>query len=164
MVRALIGRDKTVTRRLSKRWLRVKAGDRLWVRETWALVFTDGPGWHRVYRADGELNRLTLCDGKWRPGIFMPRWASRIALEATEDAREEDLWSLGSEEALREGVEVFKRGNLYYLPGNGGMGVSEPRTAFSLLWDSLRTKPGERWEENPVVVRLAFQVTEVRNG
>ena len=34
MVRALLDGRKTVTRRLSKRWLKVKAGDLLWVRES----------------------------------------------------------------------------------------------------------------------------------
>jgi len=34
MVLAILDGRKTVTRRLSKQWLNVKAGDHLWVRET----------------------------------------------------------------------------------------------------------------------------------
>ena len=28
---------------------------------------------------------------------------------------------------------------------------------FRWLWSTLHTKPGERWEDNPEVVRLAFR-------
>jgi len=166
MVRAIRAGQKTVTRRMSKRWLRVKAGDRLWVRETWARAYVNG---RSLYRADSERDRLTLENRRWRLAIFMPRGVSRILLEATEDAEETELWSMDSAEALREGVEVFRRGGLYYLPGNGDLGVSEPVTAFGLLWDSLH-KVGQRWEDKPTVVRVAFKTvstdteTEVRDG
>jgi hypothetical protein len=74
-----------------------QSGDRLWVRETWRPV---GPWECRKdsatiqYRSDGVYERKTGWSkdfriktddrrDKWRPSIFMPRWASRITLEIT---------------------------------------------------------------------------------
>ena len=69
------------------------AGDRLWVREAWRPSY--GADWYREdlgrvpsprdfdpkttaieYLADGERE----LGGKNRPGIHMPRWASRLTL------------------------------------------------------------------------------------
>ncbi len=49
MVRAILDGRKTMTRRLNKRWLKVKKGDRLWVRETF---MAESRGVIH-YRADG---------------------------------------------------------------------------------------------------------------
>src|ERR1700726_327964 len=58
------------------------AGDRLWVREKFALlekrlIDLDAEGrWKIAYGSDhGEESPL---NGDWRPSIHMPRWASQI--------------------------------------------------------------------------------------
>ncbi len=64
-------------------------GDRLWVRETWATGYETmhckpsdiPPGTYIEYKATPTEN--TPYFYKWRPSIFMPRWASRINLEIT---------------------------------------------------------------------------------
>lgn len=67
-----------------------KIGDRLWVREAWAIVChsEDRQCYGEEclecvyeYRADKPDEKL--ADG-WNPSIFMPRKASRILLEITE--------------------------------------------------------------------------------
>lgn len=96
-------------------------GDRLWVRETWALLCTadtkhfkagqplegEAEFLHRdrvpmevVYRADGEKNFAP----RWRSPIHMPRWASRLTLEIT-DVRVERVQSISEADAAAEGFE-----------------------------------------------------------
>ncbi len=162
MVLRLLAREKTVTRRLSKSWLKVKAGDRLWVRE--AYCFSDAFDLLKPSQVPSDESVLWIADrdcrgivgfgwGKTRPGIFLPRWASRITLEATEDARVERLQDITEEEAEAEGVAQSRCGRAGY--------AMEPlyshRTGFVKIWSTLHTKPGERFTDNPDVVRVAFK-------
>ena len=129
-------------------------GDRLWVRETWQ-EFRDNelpPGRSRgpsgrmgipahpeikffvFYRADGEVaDHPQYGAALWRPSIHMPRWASRITLEAT-GIRVEQLQDISEKDAvavdiarrhviikrtLREaGYDVQDRALLYELESN----------------------------------------------
>lgn len=81
-----------------------QVGDRLWVRETWGMSYTDlvptdrpfivGGTWGSpsrpgrppcvVFKADGDMpDDSPLETARWSPSIHMPRWASRITLEIT---------------------------------------------------------------------------------
>jgi len=150
MVRALLAGKKTVTRRLSKSWLKVKAGDLLWVRETIDALC----GCDASYVAD-NARLVDAHPEKWDiwqhgrdlpyrtiPSIFMPKWASRITLRATEDARVERLRDITEEEALAEGCE----GCLDFTAA----------MKYAVLWDSLNGKT-HPWKSNPEVVRIAFK-------
>lgn len=160
MVRAILDGRKTQTRRaLGPRvlpwtsapdWPAFAAdlcpygvpGDRLWVRETYAL--------HRIhdatppskvlptllrdrwFRADGDCTRDDSGDrdgwwfegrffpgpirpiGSWRPSIHMPRWASRILLEVT-DVRAERLQDITEEDARAEGINRISHGREGYF-------------------------------------------------
>lgn len=153
-------------------------GDRLWVKETWQAIHVSidletGSGddveaaakippdsadgyWGVAYRAtDRQADESKEDRGfAWRPSIFMPRWASRLTLDVV-SIRAERVQDIDAAGAIAEGVDVFKRGNLYYLPGNGDLGVSGPRTAYSLLWDSIHGRSA--WEENSWVWVVGFQ-------
>lgn len=95
-------------------------GDQLWVREThyydipivdFKVKPDDYDPLAMYYRADGECcDQIPECQcfdvgkTKWRPSIFMPRWASRIQLRIT-DVRVERLQDISREDALAEGIE-----------------------------------------------------------
>lgn len=98
-----------------------KPGDLLWVRETWAenlgTAARLGPclAGKIIYRADyGDkccgVAKLDLASGecthrvdRWRPSIFMPRWASRITLEIT-GVRVERLQDISGPDCWEEGI------------------------------------------------------------
>ena len=149
-------------------------GDRLWVRETYAIMSVDTgtvsvaraermPPGKTLAETDGgtEVIHVSLEDWvwaesrvdseRWRPSIFMPRWACRIELECMEDARAERLQDITEADAKLEGVEV---GNL--IPGNpnGWQERGSRRLGFRILWEKLHNKPGERWDDNPELVRV----------
>jgi hypothetical protein len=155
-------------------------GDRLWVRETWApqpgreesidLPEYEGGGNPDAvcFRADerkpGEdpkwIEGLTHGVQKWRPSIFMPRWASRITLEVV-SARVERLLAIDEEDAIREGVRPFFEtlpsiGREQCLTTGERATDAEHRAGFALLWDELN---GDRanWKSNPWVWRVAFR-------
>jgi hypothetical protein len=152
MVRAILSGSKTQTRRLSKRWLKVKKGDLFWVKETWARAYPNEPI-HLFYRAG---NYGTKWGGKWRSSMFMPRWASRITLRATQDAYEEPLQDITEEDAVREGL--YDDGG--WSPDNNDYVGLSAGHRFIDLWNSINTKPGSRWEDNPGVVVLNFKKIE----
>jgi hypothetical protein len=135
-----------------------KPGDRLWVRETFCIEssrevtyeppFSDGrpirhhndehwgPWWQQPhYRATDPAPELEIGTGepgvKWRPSIFMPRWASRITLEITA-VRVERLQSISEADARAEGVRLSQR-------------AVSPSKAQSFWWDYLRSEPSCPW-------------------
>jgi hypothetical protein len=162
MVRAILDGRKTQTRRVVK--LRNDScgdpimpndprmpcpfggpGDRLWVKET------HGPSaGGMVYRADGG----TACPdgGKWRPSIFMPRWASRITLEVT-GVRVERLQDISQADAMAEGVtQGVYRGLTGSIVATCEDQVVE---GYRELWQSING-PGS-WDANPWVWVVEFK-------
>ncbi len=79
-------------------------GDKLWVRETFALCDACCPS--IVYRADGEIPSTFGCSCcrpvRWRHCARMPRWASRIELIVT-STRTERLRDITPSGASAEG-------------------------------------------------------------
>jgi hypothetical protein len=186
MVRKLLAGEKTQTRRVvtnktALEWLEPDtfspafvadpgnflcrygyAGDRLWVRETWAPVdaemYAVGDSEEVVYRAD--LTAAQLVDEAaarklapklakahpWKPAIHMPRWASRITLEIT-DVRAQRLRDISDDDALAEGVAPLAVAGraLSYTHG------------FRVLWDSINgARDGYSWDANPWVWAISF--------
>ena len=137
-------------------------GDRLWVREAWAAdaqVDAIAPrdlsqGEPIFYPADGAVRQTgcsMIAQGRGRPSIHMPRWASRILLEIT-DVRVERLQDITYEQAAAEGVH---RGPLreWCASDEGGACHKYPVPAFRDLWQSV----GGDWEANPWVWVVEFK-------
>lgn len=137
-----------------------QVGDRLWLRESFGYLIDN----KMVYRADCDPWHLkhgyTI---KWRPSIFMPRWASRITLEITE-IRVERVQEIDYFGARAEGILSFNRE--HPDPTNGGMGYNRGKeglpmrydstAAFMDLWDSINGKKYP-WESNPFCWVITFK-------
>jgi len=125
------------------------AGDRLWVRETWDYFGGDECMYQQdptavIFRA---YERADDVQRRWRPSIFMPRWASRITLEIAE-VRVQRLQELSEDDARAEGVDCH-----HHAAGSDGPTY---RASFQLLWDSINGKRAS-WDDNPWVWSLTFR-------
>lgn len=158
-----------------------KPGDLLYVRETFCTdarvdhikpselskgepIFYPGTN-HVIIRGCYPLKR-----GRQRPGIFMPRWASRITLEITgirverlQDISEADARAEGLIAITKDGGNTIKYGipDLDGLPGNDNHGWNwqdwntDPRLAYRNLWESINGKGS--WDANPFVWVIEFK-------
>ena len=150
MVRAIQAGRKTMTRRVVKPQPSVdeseerqwkcpygEPGENLWLRETFQW---DGVGTDVVYRADfDDETAKSIVEGsgdRWRPSIYMPRWASRILLDVT-DVRVERLQDISESDAMSEGVASLDE--------------------FKCLWDAINGKRGYSWDSNPWVWVVSFR-------
>ena len=146
-------------------------GDRLWVRETWYFEGTDMMRHGRThstqdgvvrYLADGArrtINTRWEAVERWmtrkpqnRPGIHMPRWASRITLEVTA-VRVERLQDISEADAMSEGAppshpSIDRISREYGYP-------DFPLSWYAQLWDHING-PGS-WEANPWVWVVSFK-------
>ncbi len=153
-----------------------QVGDRMWVRETFAVLGNEdgcpidwdgnlikGDEKHaaRIYKAScwqepGNYglwsipDRETQYEGTWRPSIHMPRWASRITLEITA-VHVERLNDISEEDAKAEGVKAG------VCPGHEHM---MHQVAFSELWQSIYGE--ESWGANPWVWVIEFKQVSAR--
>ncbi|WP_111532959.1 hypothetical protein [Pseudomonas sp. 2848] len=150
-------------------------GDRLWVRETWAadaqldeIAPRDlSQGEPIIYPTDGSV-RQTGCamvsQGRGRPSIHMPRWASRILLEIT-DVRVERLQDGEGEtdfesRYVAEGINRIHHGDgeHYYHPFKSEPGPgnwADPFDAWRELWASING--ADSWNANPWVWVVEFK-------
>jgi len=154
-------------------------GDRLWVRETWAAPGyldhrkpSDIEDWNPIlYRADGFIARQFAVDknwlssmfGRWRPSIFMPRWASRINLEIV-NVRVERLQDISEEDAKAEGVSAVMRDSGGCLPWGEWVEIPSYYDGFVETWDRINAKRSCGWDTNPWVWVIEFQVKENKEG
>jgi hypothetical protein len=147
-------------------------GDRLWVRETWAL----DPGSHPddrevLYRATDPGWDDNGTGLKWRPSILMPRWASRITLEIT-DVRVERVQDISDADIRAEGVTAEAVRDLAgptvkigFTSTNGArdprglievpVGALDPRQLWQLGWTAING--AESWDANPWLWCLTFR-------
>lgn len=141
-------------------------GDRLWVRETWKPdpAFGYPPntkassldqGTNILYAATLPKEHPKATLQRWRPSIFMPRWASRITLEIT-GVRVERVQDISERGALAEGMTGIVGGEDAY--SNSDICLARPQ--FRMLWDRLNVRRGYGWEKNPWVWALTFKIVK----
>ncbi|MCH4572516.1 MULTISPECIES: hypothetical protein [Achromobacter] len=147
-------------------------GERLWVRETWQHAnHPFGPyqeGAPVFYRADyhddphgpdGELSPQGKYRG-WRPSIYMPRAACRLALEVT-GVRVERLSAISETDAQAEGCDPWED-----LAGVQDVTVRERlhgyKRAYQHLWEQLHG--ADSWRANPWVWVIEFRVLASANN
>ena len=82
---------------------------------------------------------------KWKPSIFMPRWASRINPDVI-DIRMERLQDINALDITCEGVEIQK-----------DWFAEHAMEAFKSLWDLINEKSGYGWDRNPWVWVVEFR-------
>ncbi|EEY6239597.1 hypothetical protein EWS01_21080 [Escherichia coli] len=173
MVRAILGGNKTQTRRiveekfygravaaelLAKHCPYGQPGDRIWVRETYRVHGKATDVATLIYRASvrnswtEQTHRVPVevCNKpvseKWTPSIHMPRWASRILLEIT-DVRVERLHDMSEADAKAEGASpaMYK--------------ITPPeavyRVGFGDIWRSIYGQ--DNWLSNPWVWVIEFK-------
>jgi hypothetical protein len=137
-------------------------GDRLWCKENFKYVEDLHPEKCCTiieYQADGSrcnagwaddagntLKQVERDRKRWRPSIFMPRWASRITLEVT-GVRVERLQDISEEDAKAEGVSSE------WLKTAAGREGLVP--VFMQLWRSINGP--KSWESNPFVWAISFR-------
>ncbi|MDV5252236.1 morphogenetic protein [Enterobacter hormaechei] len=135
-----------------------EVGDRIWVRETWARYNIDQDSHDMAYRATTPEDWPE--EGRWRPSIHMPRWASRITLEIT-GVRVERLQSISPNDASREGLIKLPATGRYCLNQGDqyfGGASHDAREVFSWLWESIYG--AESWQSNPWVWVIEFKRIE----
>lgn len=147
-------------------------GDRLYVREHWKttpayddLAPRDMGGEEPLrYLADDATFNWAEADGalagRHRQAMHMPRWASRLTLLVT-DVRVQRLQEIGEADALAEGIvehEATMTEPAEYTIGPDSLLYSNAVEAYAALWDSLHTDPGTRWEDNPWIYAVSFDV------
>ncbi len=129
-------------------------GERLWVRETWAVPHRYdhlGPsnipvkGVPTHYAATEERGGL-----RWRPSIHMCRWVSRITLEI-ESVRVERLQDISSDDCVAEGVGDPVGTPLLY----GSVTEAWNRRSYQLRWETINGP--DSWEKNPFVWVILFR-------
>lgn len=172
MVRAIIEGQKTVTRRMIKpqpsanahttsadgtpmgAWWETgkdinrcpygQPGDRLWVRETFA-VYGDKNMAVIHYRAD-RPHHVGKKGMGYKPSIHMPRWVSRILLEITA-VRVERLHEMKAADCIAEGCS----GGHGSIPGYNYSAT--PGEHFRHIWEST----GGDYFANPWVWVIEFK-------
>jgi hypothetical protein len=128
---------------------RASIGDHLWVRETWRRQGSTETISAVRYRADESSDEAT--HHRWRPSIFLPRWASRITLEIT-SVRVERLQDISGEDAITEGIDIPRCGcevcrrSLQMCPADQSAAIM----AYAELWSSINHKRAP-WDSNPWV-------------
>ncbi len=140
-------------------------GDRLWIKEGFAVAYTDGND--RPLAEPPIIYRLGVPDPApdgytaWRSPLFMPRRYSRLTLEVVA-VRVERLQDISADDCIAEGYPASPLPTLYSYQDAMGQRyeVYGRHTAFFAAWDALNAKRGYPWASNPWVWAITFRRVE----
>jgi hypothetical protein len=135
-----------------------QVGDLLWIRERFCLGsieagdhYPESPEPLFVEQCEKEnvipyeyciRNNIGIEEVKWKPSIFMPKWASRVTLEIT-NIRVERLQDISHEDSRAEGSPIPT--SAYTI-----------KDSYRMLWKSINGK--DSWDKNPWVWVIEFKV------
>lgn len=125
----------------------------------WPHYRATDPAPELCYEDDPHGGDGPMC--KWRPSIFMPRWASRITLEIV-NVRVERLKEITQADVLAEGIK-HTEGDGYWLAPLAGVPDypwNNAISAYVALWNSINEKRGYDWNINPWVWVVEFKRLE----
>lgn len=128
----------------------LKAGDILWVRETWC-DWPDDCGSNYFYKATDE--GVEGFSPKWRPSIHMPKEVARIFLKVN-DVKVERLQDITAGQLRQEGLA-----SMAIHCGDMEIAMKE----WELLWNSTIKKSDLNkygWNANPWVWVIEFEKIE----
>lgn len=154
-----------------------KPGDRLWVKETWQQIEWWGQNCilYRAHCPDDCQDLATPSNGieriritKWRPSLFMPRWASRLTLEIV-SLRAERLQDITFDSCLAEGIVWTEQWDTCKGETITGDSMDEAwdqytREAYRDAWDAINAKRGYSWDSNPWVWVLQTKLVTTMIG
>lgn len=151
-------------RALTAQTLPHAVGDRLYVRESWSHTW-EGVWDIATARRAGGAGVIFMADGpnpgaKYWPSIHMPREFSRLTLLVT-GVRVQRLQDISEADAIAEGLieyEPTDEDPAEFAYVEGGDIWNDGRGAYAALWNSLHTTPGTRWEDNPWIYAVTFDV------
>lgn len=124
-----------------------KAGDWLWVRETWQMAGGDSCFWYAATDSQADCGASPVS--RWRPSIHMPRRASRITLEITR-VRVERLQDISEADARAEGAPPLDPH--WPIPADGR---GTHASGYRRLWEQINGP--DSWASNPWVWVVEFR-------
>ena len=126
-------------------WLYRADGGVLWQKHITQISVLNGDGHLDQQTNDDTPRQFQPQEDKWRPSIFMPRWASRIDLDV-QAVRPERVQEISEEDAKAEGIRGFRilgdnDGKIYWGVSIDDCGEFTAQAAFRRLWNSINAKP-----------------------
>ena len=155
-------------------------GDLLCLKEKWRINSVDcycetQKQYHLIEVDYGERESEIICgtpehvqkarqyhkkhkDNKYGSPLFMPKWCARTWYRRTDNRPPERLQDISEYDVFAEGIP---KGGFWAVPSPAEL-RTENREKFARLWNSIHTKHGERWEDNPWVWPIGFERIEIR--
>ena len=140
-----------------------KVGQKIFCKESFGFE-ANGYGEFFVYKSDNPAAiyaKTTLSKEvpvKWKPARNMKQEHSRLT-PLIKEIKAERLQDITQEEAAKHGING-KSCNLCSESGNGGRDCAFPswKENFIYLWNKAHKKPEEKFEANPWVWVVSFEV------